>query len=192
MGRSLGKRGSTFEEYERKTLKEAAMRADRQTKARALREAGVRGYSGLKIAEVNDLLLENPPALEALKEAVRGDCVHWRWAIARSVASSYGELEEIERAAGVEPDLSKGRRGVYSSWEDVRKVYEAAAVQPRDDWAHVRISGCEEGAVGRIADALAGSGMRCGTVEEKTWGDGTSAWYFDLAVPSAAPRNERR
>lgn len=181
----------TFEEYERKAMLEQWYSATMKDLRAALRETGFRGYSKLDRAELVDAVEADERAREAFDGIARKKMVHYRWIVARGVAGGYAELSEIERAAGVEPDFSVGTRGAYRTWEDVRKVYEAAAETSgtRKAYARVRVTSADGEALKAVLSALEVAGGACTEVSDpKEWKDGSKTWYFDLAISKEAAR----
>lgn len=175
----------TFEQYEREVMDYARDHASVEDMRRALKASGFRGYSKMNRAALADAIAADDAARGELDRILHESRVHYRWVVAMGVTTSYAKLADIEAAAGVIPDMRFKRRGVYASWEDVRKVYEAASSGEAEGrvYARVRVNSIDKRALVAAISALraAGASVSDPGIGEG-WDDGTTTWYMDVAL----------
>lgn len=172
----------TFGEYEKRCRADVRMTGD---DARAvLAKAGVRGRSKMSAAQA--LEIAEAEHAELWRAARDAKTVWWRWIAAHGLRLSYGELERVERACGVVPDMAQGARGAYESAEDARKVYDGAArAKAEAHTVKVRVSyadAADREAARQVVDAL-DAAFECSTPAVYDDREGFGArLYFEVSV----------
>ena len=171
-----------FADYEERALKGVEFTG--QMARELLREAGIEGLSKMKAGELRALAREKVP--DQVDATLRARARLFRWPVAHGLAISYGELESLEAAAGVEPTYEGGfARGEYRSLEDVEKVYATHAARPRTTAtvrARLTCGRDEAGTAKSVAKALSEI-YDVGPISshEMRAGNGV-ALYFDVVV----------
>lgn len=87
-----------FADYEERALKRVEFAG--QMARELLREAGIEGLSKMKAGELRALAREKVP--DQVDTTLRSRARLFRWSVAHGFAISYGELESLEAAAGIE------------------------------------------------------------------------------------------
>lgn len=179
-----GEGPKTFEEYENEAMESARSYAKTADLKKILKELGVRGWSKMSRSELLAAVEKSAEASEEFERMVREGCRHYRWVVARGVAGCYEELSDIEREAGVVPDMNGASCGIYRSWDDVRKVYAAAAAHDGAGraYASLRISASDASAADAVVAALESAGAVCTETYRSDWEGGLHARYFDVSV----------
>lgn len=174
---------STYAEFESRAI--AKVEFTGQMARELLKDAGVKNISKMRADELRALAREKIPG--EVDAALRAHARLFRWPVAHGLAISYGELESLEAAAGVEPTYEGGfARGEYRSLGDVEKVYAAHAACPLATATERARLTCRRGeteSAKAVAEAL--SRIFCvGPIRQHGMraGDGV-ALYFDVKAP---------